>query len=168
MFLIAGYCIKCYLCNGLEMKCTKADLEFDRNKNLKYCVEGMDRCMRTWTKKGDHKYVANECGNTTICEERKKACDHMNENTEDDCKFACCDKDECNAGSTLLVSVSWMIACLMLGLWHCWSHDVRVHELVLTCKLCRIKKVCLFLPPVLCKWFCAQIKVWLFLFNAWN
>lgn len=110
---IVGYGLKCYVCGPSEDDCEKDKLEGDKDKYLKECTGGLDRCMRIWGKNDDKTSVANSCTNESGCKLAKEACENPDEG---ECKAACCEDDECNASSTVSFSVILMAACSVVGL----------------------------------------------------
>lgn len=87
-------------------------MEADKSKQMT-CQLGMDKCMRTWTKKDGDTVVIASCGNEATCKVLKKKCD---DSKDGDCAVSCCDTDLCNAGSSVSFSVLLMTVCSVLGL----------------------------------------------------
>ena len=67
--------------------------------------------MKTATEVDGTIGVISQCSTKTTCETAKELCEKS-----DECEVGCCDSDECNASSSLFVSVILMAACSVFGL----------------------------------------------------
>ena len=105
--------LKCYVCGGTEDECKKSTLEGDKDKYLKDCGAGNDKCMREFYKKDSAALVANSCSNQLGCYQAIIGCGRYNDVT---CKVSCCDEDECNVGSHVSFNVFLLTVCFALGL----------------------------------------------------
>ena len=76
------------------------------------CGDLSNRCLRQETEVLGIKGVNASCSTETVCDSLKTACDNL-----DICKdVACCDTDNCNAGSAVFSSVFSMAVCCVVGL----------------------------------------------------
>ncbi|KAL9985364.1 hypothetical protein ACROYT_G007758 [Oculina patagonica] len=77
--------LKCYKCDGKEEDCKKSTLEGDKDKYLKTCSSGEDKCMRIWANKDGEIFVANSCANQLECSSVKASCDELEDSEDVDC-----------------------------------------------------------------------------------
>ena len=105
--------LKCYRCSGTEDDCKRSTLEGDKNKYLKECGAGRDKCYRLFRQKDSATLVENDCTNELSCNSLIIGCGQYNDAT---CKVGCCDKDGCNLGSHVSFNVILLTACSALGL----------------------------------------------------
>ncbi|KAL9985355.1 hypothetical protein ACROYT_G007749 [Oculina patagonica] len=108
--------LKCYDCSGSEATCSKSNLEGSKDKYLKTCPTGLDQCYRTWLKTDSKTTVTNGCSSQFVCGLTKNACDKRDDDDGVGCRFDCCDKDACNAGSPVSFGIFLLTACSVLGL----------------------------------------------------
>ncbi|KAL9985360.1 hypothetical protein ACROYT_G007754 [Oculina patagonica] len=114
VFVATAFALKCYVCSGTEDTCSKGTLEGSKDKYLKECGLGADKCIRTWLHKDGNTAVGNDCTNQLGCDLAQTVCDNVD--SEVDCKVGCCSSDECNAGSPVSFSIFLMTVCSALGL----------------------------------------------------
>ena len=105
--------LKCYECSGTEDDCKKSTLKGDKDKYLKTCPVGADKCIRTFLEKDGQTAVTNDCTNQLGCDLAQTVCDNVKDVT---CKVGCCDEDECNLGSHVSFNVFLLTVCSALGL----------------------------------------------------
>ena len=105
--------LKCYDCDGTEDDCKKSTLEGDKDKYLKTCSSGADKCIRSFLEKDGATLVSNGCSNQIACNTAIISCGRYDGVT---CKVGCCDEDACNVGSHVSFNVILLTACSALGL----------------------------------------------------
>ncbi|KAL9985363.1 hypothetical protein ACROYT_G007757 [Oculina patagonica] len=59
--------LKCFVCSGNEDDCKKSTLEGDKDKYLKTCNLGEDKCMRAWGNKDGEITVTSSCASQHDC-----------------------------------------------------------------------------------------------------
>ena len=111
---LSAFALKCYKCDGDKGDCSKSTLQGNKDKYLKECSLGADKCIRTWLHKDGKTIVSNACTNQLGCDLAQAVCDNVDD--EVDCKVGCCTDDECNAGSPLSFSIVLLTVCSALGL----------------------------------------------------
>ena len=92
--------------------CSKSKLESNQTKYSMECGDLFNRCLRQEGEVLGIKGVSASCSTEAFCDSSKTACDNL-----DICKdVACCDTDNCNAGSAVFSSVFSMAVCCVVGL----------------------------------------------------
>ena len=93
--------------------CSKSKLESNQTKYSMDCGDlSINRCFRQETEVVGIKAVSAGCSTESDCDTFKTVCDNL-----DICKdVACCDTDNCNAGSAVFSSVFSMAVCCVVGL----------------------------------------------------
>jgi len=108
LFLVTAVtALKCYVCDGTEDDCKKSTLEGDKDKYLKECPQGKDRCMREF-KNDNTAMVKNSCSDAFACSKATIGCGH--------CEVGCCGDDACNVSTHVSLNVFLLTVCFALGL----------------------------------------------------
>lgn len=106
--------LRCYKCEGTEDDCAKSTLQGNKDKYVKTCPYGADKCFRSFLKKDSETHVLNTCSNQLGCDLAQAVCDNYGDDMT--CKIGCCDENECNAGSQVSFNAILLTACSTLGL----------------------------------------------------